>query len=58
LPTAADNSTGRAAYLGGSRIFDGAIADFAEAYADQSERDYAVLGEAVSSGRVIADQVG
>ena len=30
-----------AAYLGTSDTFDGAVADFAEAYADQNERDYA-----------------
>ena len=30
-----------AAYLGGSGQFDQAIADFAETYADQNERDYA-----------------
>ena len=30
-----------AAYLGGSTKFDQAIADFAETYADQNERDYA-----------------
>jgi hypothetical protein len=28
---------------------------FAEAYGDQNERDYAALGAAVSSGRVIAE---
>ena len=32
-----------AAYLGGGDSFDRAIADFAEAYADQSERDHAAL---------------
>ena len=32
-----------AAYLGGSAKFDQAIADFAETYADQNERDYAAL---------------
>jgi hypothetical protein len=30
------------------------MAAFAEKYADQNERDYAALQEAVSSGRVIA----
>ena len=30
-----------AAYLGGSSAFDHAIAEFAEAYADQNDRDYA-----------------
>jgi hypothetical protein len=45
-----------AAYLGKSERFDGAIADFAEAYADQTERDYAALCAAVESGRVPTDE--
>jgi uncharacterized protein (DUF2252 family) len=40
-----------AAYLGGSGKFAQAIADFAEAYADQNERDYAALQAAVKEGR-------
>jgi uncharacterized protein (DUF2252 family) len=40
-----------AAYLGGSTKFDEAIADFAETYADQNERDYASLQTAVKEGR-------
>jgi len=40
-----------AAYLGGSDKFDHAIADFAETYADQNERDYAALQTAVKDGR-------
>jgi uncharacterized protein (DUF2252 family) len=47
-----------AAYLGKSDTFDRAIADFAEAYADQNEVDYAALKEAVASGRVIAETEG
>jgi uncharacterized protein (DUF2252 family) len=43
-----------AAYLGGSAAFDQAIADFAEAYADQNERDYAALKAAVKDGRAEA----
>ena len=43
-----------AAYLGGSAKFDQAIADFAETYADQNERDYAALQAAVKEGRVEA----
>ena len=42
------------AYLGGSAGFDQAIADFAETYADQNERDYAALQAAVKEGRVEA----
>jgi uncharacterized protein (DUF2252 family) len=43
-----------ASYLGGSDVFDRAIADFSATYADQNERDYAALKEAVSDGRVDA----
>jgi Uncharacterized protein conserved in bacteria (DUF2252) len=39
-------------YLGKNDVFDKAIAAFAIAYADQSERDHAVLKKAVRSGRV------
>ena len=42
------------AYLGGSDKFDQAIADFAETYADQNERDYATFQAAVKDGRVEA----
>jgi len=44
-----------AAYLGKSDRFDRAVADFAVAYANQTERDHAVLCAAVKSGRIIAD---
>jgi uncharacterized protein (DUF2252 family) len=43
-----------AAYLGKSEKFDRAIAQFAEAYADLTERDHADLGAAVRSGRLEA----
>ena len=43
-----------AAYLGGTDRFDQAIADFAEAYADQNERDHAALQAAVKDGRAEA----
>ena len=43
-----------AAYLGTSDTFDGAVADFAEAYADQNERDYAAFTAAIADGRVTA----
>jgi uncharacterized protein (DUF2252 family) len=43
-----------AAYLGASDSFDRAIADFSAAYADQNERDYQALVDAVSSGRLEA----
>jgi len=41
-----------ASYLGGGDTFDRAMSVFAEAYADQNERDYASLKDAVTSGRV------
>jgi uncharacterized protein (DUF2252 family) len=44
-----------AAYLGGSDVFDQAIRTFAAAYADQNERDYQALVEAVRSGRITAE---
>jgi hypothetical protein len=44
-----------AASLGKSERFDGAISDFAEAYADQTERDHAALCAAVKSGKVAGD---
>jgi uncharacterized protein (DUF2252 family) len=44
------------AYLGGSDVFDRAIAKFAVAYADQNERDHQALIDAVKSGRIIAEQ--
>lgn len=43
-----------AAYLGGGPAFDDALIEFAEAYADQNERDHAALVKAVKSGRVKA----
>ena len=43
-----------ASYLGTSDVFDRALATFAEAYADQNERDYEALQAAVASGRVDA----
>ena len=43
-----------AAYLGRSAKFDQAIADFAETYADQNERDYAALQAAVKDGQAQA----
>ena len=41
-------------YLGNADNFDQAIADFAVAYADQTERDHAALADAVRSGKVEA----
>jgi Uncharacterized protein conserved in bacteria (DUF2252) len=47
--------TAIAAYLGGSGVFDKAIARFASVYADQSERDHKALVDAVPSGRLTAE---
>ena len=44
-----------ASYLGTSDVFDRAMAVFAESYADQNERDYEALKQAVDSGRVKAE---
>ncbi|HXQ15979.1 MAG TPA: DUF2252 family protein, partial [Caulobacteraceae bacterium] len=44
-----------ASYLGSSDVFDRAIATFAEAYADQNERDHAALLHAIAIGRLQAD---
>ena len=41
-------------YLGSSDVFDRAITSFAEAYADQNEREYATLLDAIASGRIAA----
>ena len=43
-----------ASYLGGGDVFDRALAEFAERYADQNERDYRALQEAVDAGRLEA----
>jgi uncharacterized protein (DUF2252 family) len=43
-------------YLGKSDAFDRAIAAFAAAYADQTERDHAALVAAVRSGRLQAEE--
>ena len=45
-----------ASYLGGSEVFDKAIAQFSAAYADLNERDYDALVGAVASGRITATQ--
>jgi uncharacterized protein (DUF2252 family) len=47
-----------AAYLGASDGFDKAIASFAEAYANQTERDYKALMTAIKTGRIVAATAG
>ncbi|MFB0631935.1 DUF2252 domain-containing protein [Streptomyces sp. AB3(2024)] len=46
-----------AAYLGGSDAFDRALVTFAEAYADQNERDHRALLDAVRTGRLPAEEI-
>jgi uncharacterized protein (DUF2252 family) len=46
------DSVGIHGYIGSSERFGEAIADWADAYADQTERDHAALVEALSSGRL------
>jgi uncharacterized protein (DUF2252 family) len=45
-----------AGYLGSGTAFDRSMASFAERYADQSERDYQALRDAVATGRIAAEQ--
>ena len=42
------------AYLGASTRFEEALAEFAEAYADQNEQDYKQFQNAVAGGRLVA----
>jgi uncharacterized protein (DUF2252 family) len=51
----AGDSVAIAAYLGRSNTFDRALNGFAEAYADQNERDFAAVVDAVDSGRIQAE---
>ncbi|NLP82741.1 DUF2252 domain-containing protein [Microbacterium sp. CFH 90308] len=46
-----------AAYLGRSQAFDNAIVAFAEAYADQNEKDHAAFVAAIASGRLTARSI-
>jgi hypothetical protein len=43
------------AYMGSSDRFERAIAAFADAYADQNERDYDTFVEAIAAGRLASD---
>jgi predicted alpha/beta hydrolase len=44
-----------AAYLGKGKVYNQALVDFASSYADQNERDYQSLVEAVKDGRIKAE---
>ncbi len=50
------DSVAIASYMGGGDSLDRAMADFAETYADQNERDYDALKAAVASGRLPATE--
>jgi uncharacterized protein (DUF2252 family) len=47
---------GIASYLGSGDVFDKAVARFAEAYADQNERDFARLAKAARSGEIAMER--
>jgi hypothetical protein len=41
-----------ACYLGGKDVFNQAIADFSAAYSDKNERDFGLLEEDATAGRI------
>jgi hypothetical protein len=43
-----------AAYLGADTAFEHALAQFATAYADQTERDFEAFTTAIRTGRIVA----
>ena len=45
-----------AGYLGGKEVFDQAIADFSAADADKNERDFGLLEEAATAGRISVER--
>jgi uncharacterized protein (DUF2252 family) len=45
-----------ASYLGKSEVFDRALAEFAAAYADLNDRDYAALAAAAREGRIPVEE--
>jgi uncharacterized protein (DUF2252 family) len=50
------NAVAIAAYLGSGDRFDRAVADFAQTYADQNERDYRAFVDAISADRLAAGE--
>jgi hypothetical protein len=44
-----------ASYLGVSDRFDQAVADFAQTYANQAERDHATLLKAIKQGKIAVE---
>jgi hypothetical protein len=51
----AGDAAATAGYLGQGTAFDDAVADFAMAYADQTERDWHAFTDAIEAGRLIAE---
>jgi predicted alpha/beta hydrolase len=49
------DSVAIASYLGSGDAFDRAVAQFAETYADQNERDYNALIDAFKAGGISAE---
>ncbi|MGH7921387.1 MAG: DUF2252 family protein, partial [Candidatus Dormibacteraceae bacterium] len=47
-----------AAYLGTADTFERAVADFADRYAEQNERDFEALASAAADGRITAARPG
>jgi uncharacterized protein (DUF2252 family) len=45
------------AYLGAGQVFDGAVAEFSRRYADQNEKDFAALKDAIDTGRLQAEDI-
>ena len=54
MPVPANPRLPIAGYLGESEVFDKAMAAFAVAYADQSEKDHEALTKAVREGKLEA----
>jgi uncharacterized protein (DUF2252 family) len=52
----AGDAVALSAYMGDDSEFDKAIAEFAMAYADQTERDWRALLEAIKAGRITVDE--
>lgn len=54
--TRAGDAVALSAYMGEDSEFDKAIAEFAMAYADQTERDWRALLDAIKAGRISAEE--
>jgi uncharacterized protein (DUF2252 family) len=45
-----------ASYLGKADVFDRAVADFADGYADLNDRDYRTVADAARAGKIVAKE--